>query len=189
MTREFIKNLFPDCTKEALDQIMTEHGKGVEAQKNTVATLTTERDGLRAQLDTAQGEIKSFQDMDIDGIRARATQWEEKHATDTKALQDQLEATKYAHLVEGAVGGFRFSSASAKKAFLADLTAQKLPVQEGKLLGLDEFQKQYATTDPEAFVTGGKVPTVTGATGGSNHASLSSGDALRAAFGLTTQKQ
>lgn len=79
MKREFIKELLPDITKEALDAIMTENGKDIETHKNTIAQLTTERDGLKTQLDTATDEIKSYKDMDIDGIKAKAGEWETKY--------------------------------------------------------------------------------------------------------------
>ena len=68
MKREFLTKLLPDATKEVIDQIMNENGKDIEAQKNTISTLTTERDGLKTQLDTARSEIQSYKDMDIDGI-------------------------------------------------------------------------------------------------------------------------
>ena len=34
MKREFITNLLPDIDKAVLDQIMAEHGKDIEGQKN-----------------------------------------------------------------------------------------------------------------------------------------------------------
>ena len=53
MKREFIKELLPEITKEALDAIMAENGKDIETHKNTIATLTTERDTLKSQLEAA----------------------------------------------------------------------------------------------------------------------------------------
>jgi len=160
MKREFITSLLPDISKEVLDQIMAEHGKGVEAQKNTITQLTTERDGLKTQLDTATSEIKSYKDLDIDGIKSKASEWETKYTTDTQTLKDQLDATNYGFAVKEAVSGYKFTSESAKKAFIGDLTAKKLPLQEGKLLGLDDFHKTYAESDPGAFIdaNGGKQP-------------------------------
>lgn len=132
MKREFLTKLLPDALKEVIDQIMNENGKDIEAQKNTISTLTTERDGLKTQLDTAQAEIRSYKDMDIDGIKAKASEWEEKYKADTQKLRDDLAAAEYGHTVKDAVASLKFSSESAKKAFVADLTAKKLPVQEGK---------------------------------------------------------
>ena len=47
--------------------------------------------------------------------------------------------------------GLKFSSESAKRAFMADLEAQKLPIQDGKVLGFDDFAKSYRERDPGAL--------------------------------------
>lgn len=126
--------------------------------KDKFDAMQTERDGLRTQLRTANTTIQSYKDMDIDGIRRAVTDWETKYNTDTQALKQQLEAQSYAHTVEGAVSGMKFSSEAAKKAFVADLTAKKLPAQDGKLLGLDDYVKVYKEADPGAFVSDQPAP-------------------------------
>lgn len=116
MKREFLTKLLPDAPKEVIDQIMNENGKDIEAQKNAISTLTTERDGLKTQLNTAKSEIQSYKDMDIDGIKAKASEWEEKYKADTQKLKDDLTAAEYGHTVKDAVASLKFSSESAKKA-------------------------------------------------------------------------
>lgn len=188
MKREFLEGLDlgngVKLSKETVDAIMAENGKDIEAQKNTVTQLTTERDGLKTQLETAKTTIKSYEDMDVEKIKQSAKDWEEKHKTDTKALQDQLDAANYGFSVKEATAGLKFTSESAKKAFIADLTAKKLPVQEGKLLGMEDFIKTYQTSDPGAFVpeNDDKTPTFTKGTGGGTQ--IAADAALRAAFGL-----
>lgn len=117
MKREFIKNLLPDISDEVLDKIMTEAGKDVESHKQTISTLTTERDGLKDQLEEANKSIQSYKDMDIDGIKAKASEWETKYKTDTKALEDKLTAQSYGYAVEKAAADINFSSNGAKKHF------------------------------------------------------------------------
>ncbi len=185
MKREFITGLLPDIDKAVLDQIMDEHGKGIVAKNNTIAALTTERDGLQTQLNTANDTIKSYKDMDIDGIKTAAKEWEAKYNTDTQTLKDQLADAHYGFAVNGAVSALKFSSGSAKKAFVADLNAKKLPLQDGKLLGMEDFVKSYQTSDPDAFLpeNDDKTPVATkGGTGGGN--AIADDAALRAAFSL-----
>ena len=140
MKRDFLKNLDlgngAHLSDDLVEQIMAEAGKTKTEMQNAITSLTTERDGLKTQLSDANATIQSYKDMDIDGIKQSAADWETKYNTDTQALKDQLESTKYGYAVENAVGSLKFTSESAKKAFLADLTAKKLPIQEGKLLGL-----------------------------------------------------
>lgn len=145
MKRDFLKNLDigngAHLSDDLVEQIMAEAGKAKTEMQNTITSLTTERDGLQSQLSDANATIQSYKDTDIDGIKQSAADWETKYNTDTQALKDQLESTKYGYAVENAVGSLKFTSESAKKAFLADLTAKKLPIQEGKLLGLEDYAK------------------------------------------------
>lgn len=196
MKREFLEGLDlglgedVKLSKNAIDAIMEENGRDIEAKNNTITALTTERDGLKTQLGDANATIQSYKDMDIDGIKAKAGEWETKYNTDTQALKDQLAAAEYGFAVKEAVAGLKFSSESAKKAFVADLTAKKLPLQEGKLLGLEDFAKTYKESDPDAFLpeNDDKTPVVTRG-GGGGGTTLGADAALRAAFGLTNTKK
>ena len=194
MKREFLEGLDigegVKLPKAAVDAIMAENGKDIEAKNNTITALTTERDGLKGQLQTANDEIKSYKDMDIDGIKAKAGEWETKYNTDTKALQDQLDAANYGFAVKEATRSLKFSSKAAREAFTSALTAKKLPLQEGKLLGMEDFVKTYQTDDPDAFMAedDDHTPFATrGGGGGGNN--LGAGAALRAAFGLPDNKK
>lgn len=188
MKRDYLKNLDigggAHLSDELIEQIMAEDGKAKSELQNTINTLTAERDGLKTQLSDANTAIQSYKDMDIDGIKKAAADWETKYNTDTQALKDQLESTKYGYAVENAVGSLKFTSESAKKAFLADLTAKKLPIQEGKLLGLEDFTKDYKEADPGAFVPDNPTPTFTTGSGQKTQTGTASDSALRAAFGL-----
>lgn len=193
MKRDFLEGLDlgegVKLPKTAIDAIMAENGRDIEAKNNTITTLTTERDGLKTQLTTANDAIKSYKDMDVEGIKTKATEWETKYNTDTQALKDQLDATNYGFSIKEAVAGITFTSESAKKTFIADLTAKKLPLQEGKLLGLEDFKKEYQTSDPGAFAPEGddKTPVATRGGGGAGPA-LGADAAMRAAMGLPEKK-
>ena len=167
MKREFLQNLDlgdgARLSAAAIDSIMAEHGRSYQ-------TLQTERDGYKSQLETAQKTIKSYEDMDIDGIKNAAKNWEEKYAADTKALQDQLAGVKYGHAVDKIVDGLKFSSTAAKKAYRAELVEKGLQQQEdGSLLGYKDWHEAYVKNDPSAFVADNPAPSYSvggGGTGG-----------------------
>lgn len=190
MKREFLEALEVEggkLPKEVIDQIMAENGRDIEGHKNSIAQLETERDGLREQLEAANVQIKSYKDMDIDGIKQAAADWESRYNADTQALQQQLDDANYGFAVKEAVGGLQFTSESAKKAFVAELTAKKLPLQEGKLLGLEDFTKGYQKNDPMAFASedpDSQPVFVKGGTGGGVGITGRMDAALRAAMGL-----
>ena len=72
MKRDFLKNLDlgngAHLSDDLVEQIMAEDGKAKTDMQNTIATLTTERDGLKTQLSDANAAIQSYKDMDIEGI-------------------------------------------------------------------------------------------------------------------------
>lgn len=189
MKRSFLEQLELEggakLAKADIEAIMAEYGKSRSAGENTIAQLTAERDSLREQLESANNEIQSYKDMDIEGIKAAATNWEQKYNRDTEELRQQLDDANYSFAVKEAVGGLKFSSESAKKAFVAELTDKKLPLQEGKLLGMDDYISAYKESDPKAFAEESeKMPQiVAGGTGGGPIAS-SRESMLRAAMGL-----
>lgn len=193
MKRSFLEQLElvsgGNLAKEDIEAIMAEHGKSKTAGENTIAQLTAERDGLQKQLDSANEEIQSYKDMDIEGIKAAAKDWEKKYNTDTAALRQELEGVNYGFAVKEATGGLKFTSESAKKAFLADLTAKQLPLQEGKLLGLEDFVSAYREVDPNAFAEEGeKIPQIVAGGTGGGQVSSARDNLLRSAMGLITKE-
>lgn len=185
---EWLKEILGDGYSEDVDkQVSAEIGKRF-VSKNDFDTKNTELKGIKSQLDDANKTIQSYKDMDIEGVKKAASDWETKYNTDTQKLKDDLEAVKYGHAVEKAVSGLSFTSESAKKAFVSDLTAKQLKLEDGKLLGLEDFTKTYREADPGAFTPedDGRTPVITrGGTGGNP---MGGNDALRAAFGLSDKK-
>lgn len=175
-------------TDEQANEIFALNGKDIEKHKGTAERTAQELEGLKGQLTEANKAVEAFKGLDVEGIKSKAAEWEQKYNADTKALHDQLAAKDYAQSVSALVSGVMFSSESAKKAFLSDLTAAQLPVKDGALLGFDDFQKKYAETDPKAFVTQteGSEPVFTKQ---STTQQAAAPDAvLRAAMGLTTKE-
>lgn len=187
MERKFLEGL--GLEKAAVDTILNQYSADIGRHKKTAEAAQTERDALKEQLGEADRTIKGFEKLDVDGIKTKAAEWETKYLTDTQALKDQLAAKEYEYSVNGAVAGLKFTSESARKAFVADLTGKKLPVQEGKLLGLEDFVKTYKESDPRAFAKddGEPAPHVVSKTSGGNTGGA--GAVLRAAFGLPTSEK
>lgn len=192
---EFLKSIFGDkaLTFEQFSTAVTADksikignlASGEYVAKGKLDAADQKATGLQKQLDDANAAIAQFKNVDVEGLKGKASEWENKYNTDTAALKQQLADTEYNQTVKSAVTDMKFTSASAKKAFIADLTAKKLQVTDGKLLGLDDFTKSYKESDPSAFSSedDGKNPmfakNTTTQSGG-----VSPDAALRAAFGL-----
>lgn len=99
MKREFLEGL--GLEKEVIDKIMEENGKDINAEKAKTTAKDDEIKTLKEQVDTANKEIKSYKDMDIDEIKQSVETWKttakehekayEKLKNDT-ALKDAVRA-------------------------------------------------------------------------------------------------
>ena len=136
---------------EQVQRVFAMNGEEMNGLKASVATLTAERDTARTSLADANKKLEGY-DPD----------WKQKAADAQKAADDKVKALQADHAAETAAAGLKFSSASAKKAFLADLKAKGLALQDdGKLLGFDDFVKEYKGADPDAFAPDKLAPTIT----------------------------
>lgn len=160
---------------DQVQKVFAMNGTEMNDLKQQVATLTTERDTARTNLGEANKKLEGYDPE----WRSKA----EKAENDAKA---QVAELQHDFAAQNAVSGVKFSSESAKKAFLSDLKAKNLPVQEGKLLGFDDYLANYKKTDPGAFAPDGGLPRMAAGTSGqpaTQTAHEQANAALRAAFG------
>ncbi len=151
MKREDVKGIVPNITEEQLQQIMDLHSSDIGSHKQSIDTLKAERDAARTQLADANKKLEGY-DPD----------WKQKAADAEQKAAAQVSALKADYAAENAAAGLKFSSASAKKAFLAELKGKGLALQDdGKLLGFEDFVKEYKTSDPDAFAPDKPAPTIT----------------------------
>ena len=139
-----LESIFPEITEEQTAAI----SKLFDKQASEYAE---EVDNLREQLTAANNQIKEFQSMNIDEIKASAAAWQEKYAASEKAWQEKLAGLKYEAAAKDAIADIKFSSNSAKRAFLSDLQAKNLTLENDKLIGFSDFLNSCKESDPDAF--------------------------------------
>lgn len=181
MAYEYLKNLFgtnddgtpKSITADELEKLITDSGlqivdlaAGSHVAKSDLDAKLLELSGVQDQLKAANDTIKSYKDMDIDGIKQSAADWEKKYKDDTAALQEKLADQARDFATERYLDGFSFSSNAARKQAKADFMAQELKRDEaGRFIGADEFMKRYKESDPGAFAAD-PTPTPAPAPGG-----------------------
>lgn len=148
-------------TEEQINFIMAENGKDVNAVRAKLTTAETERDTYKQQAEDAQKEIQGYKDMDIEGIKQAASNWETKYNTDLQALQTKLDGQAYDFALKEYVNGYQFTSELVKQAVVSQLKEQQFKLNDGKFLGADDFMKSLKEANPTAFAEGGKAPTIT----------------------------
>lgn len=126
---------------------------GGYVSKEKLDAKITELNGVKDQLKNANAEIQSYKDMDIDGIKDSAKEWESKYNAETKALQDKLDAQAKEFAAKEYMSKFKFTSPLAEKAAMAEFMAKEFKLgEDGKFLGADDFMESMKASNPGAFV-------------------------------------
>lgn len=110
----------------------------------------TELTGVRQQLTDANAAIQSYKDMDIDGIKKSASDWETKYTTDTAALNARIENLQKESAAKEFLSGKGFRSQLARKAALSGMMG--LEFKDGKFSGADDYLKKLKEEDPDSFL-------------------------------------
>ena len=150
MKREDVKGIVPNITEEQLQQIMDLHSSDIGSHKQSIDTLKAERDAARTQLADANKKLEGYD-----------PEWKTKADQARQQAEQQVAEMKAGYAATSAASSLKFTSDSAKKAFLADLNAKKLPLQDdGTLLGFDDYVASYKKSDPGAFAKEQGYPAV-----------------------------
>lgn len=180
-----------DDQKTAINAAVKENYKTIVDYEKQTAKYST----LEGQYNTAKDALSKFDGVDVDALRKQVQDAQDaltKAENDAKA---QLAARDYADAVKAQVDSLSFSSNAARKSFIADLTAKNLPLENGKLLGFDDYVAAYKESDAGAIVdpkAAGKAAKFTDPMNG-GHSFQSPKDSemeakMRAAMGLKTKE-
>ena len=123
MKREDVSKIIPGITSDQLDSIMNLHGADITAKVNEITTLKAEKTTLTEQLSTANSKLEGYDPE----WKAKA----EQAKTDAAA---QVAALEKGYALERKASGLKFSSESARKAFLTDAKAQNFAMKDGEIM-------------------------------------------------------
>ena len=154
MERKFLESIKigeETLSKEIIDSIMAEHGKAFKVKDETIQNLQTEKDGLSTQLQELNNQVKKLSEVDTNELQNTIKTLNEKYENDTKELNNKLQKQTYDFKIKEITDKIKFSSESAKKAFIYDLKEKELKLEDNKILGFDDFVNSYKKTDPNAF--------------------------------------
>lgn len=161
--------------KEQADKIFALAGRDIEQYKQTISKLKLEMEGYKDQLSQANKRLEGYD-----------PEWKEKSEKANADALAKIADLEYTYAAMQATNPLKFSSESAKKAFVAELKTKKFPMENGKILGFEDFLSGYKESDPNAFAKDGPTLQIGGPAQGSiNTESIKdkANAALRAAFG------
>ena len=138
-------------TQEQIDFVMAENGKDLNALKSQNATLTTERDGLKDQLRTAQETLKGFEGIDVDKIKKDLADYRQKAENAEKEYNAKIAERDFEDALKAEIEQIKFTSESAKRDVISQIRNAKLNVSDGKILGFGDLIAQIKAKDADAF--------------------------------------
>lgn len=151
---EILKSLGIDVPAEKeseLNKAISENYKTVAEVEKKISKLESERDRETERANNAEETLKGFEGKDFDAISKERDEWKAK-AEQAKADYEAKETARaYSEAVENACKELKFSSNSARKAFVADLEKENLKIKDGSLLGFKDFVEAYKKSDESAF--------------------------------------
>ena len=171
MKREDVTKIIPGITPEQLDSIMNLHGSDVTAKVNEIATLKAEKTQLQTQLTEANSKLEGYD-----------PEWKAKSEQAKTDAEKQVAALQKGYALEAKAAGLKFSSESAKKAFLTDAKAQDFAMKDGEVLGFDDYVKKFKESDPGAILPEGGLPIFSASAPGTPSQPANTHEAANAAF-------
>lgn len=162
-----LRELLGDELFSQVDAKIQEHNSGIEdkvqqvrfvdlseggyVSKERYQELNTKIGALETQLKDANSTIKSYKDMDIEGIKKSAADWEEKYNTETQKLNKQIEDDRKKFAAERFMDSQKIKSPLSRKAILQDFLAKGLEFKDGSFVGADEYMKTVKEKYPDEF--------------------------------------
>lgn len=133
-------------------------GKLTDAEnKYTQAQHQYETDIKKRDSDLAdlQGKLKNSESSveTLATLRTQLADLQKNYDTEKTEYQKKLAEQEYNFLVKEATNSLKFSSNSAKKQFIQDVTENRLTVKDGSLMGFSDFVEKYKEADAGAFLS------------------------------------
>lgn len=157
--KEFLNSI--GITDEAaVKQITETYAADIKAEQDASATIKT-------QLDEANKTIKSYKDMDVDGIRKSAEDWQQKY----EKLEAQQKEKEYSDKLDKFIKEQGMKNSVYAEYLKGKIAEQKLQFDDkGILTGGDAVVKALRESCPDAFIanpngygaaapTSGRTPT------------------------------
>lgn len=158
----------PEDKKEAFDKAVNENYKTIkefEGTQRKLADAEKDRDTYKTKYDDdikkrdedlatlkKQLEDAGADKTTIETLTKNLSDLQNTYDNDKTNWQKQLDDTRYEYAVKEKVEGLKFSSNSAKKAFMSELKEKPLQMRDGVLTGFDDFVNAYRESDADAFV-------------------------------------
>lgn len=118
----------------------------IDSLNETIGSRDTDLAALQEQLKTAGTDSEKLNE-----VTTKLTDLQTRYDKETKAYQKQLQEQAYDFAVKEFANSKKFSSNAAKRDFISSMKAKGLKLEDGKILGAEDFVTLYSAENSDAF--------------------------------------
>ncbi|MBS5138886.1 MAG: phage scaffolding protein [Clostridium sp.] len=170
----------PEEKKQGLETEFSESYREAQEFKE----LNTELEGIKGRLSQANEQIAGFKELDIEGVKQKAAEWEQKYNQAAENSAREIEQLKFDFALDRELTKAQARNPKAVKALL---DRDALKYDKGKIIGLEEQLETLKKNEDSAFLFGSAAPTVQFTTQSQSFQQMNDNDA-RAVMGLAPVK-
>ena len=135
-----------DADLKTKDNQLESVNSQIENLNQTVATRDEDLKNLQQQLaDAGQDATKLAE------LNTQFNALQEQYNNDVKSYQDKMAKQQYEFAVKEFASTKQFSSNAARRDFVNSMIAKNLQMEDGKILGREDFVEKYAEENADAF--------------------------------------
>lgn len=134
-------------SKTKYDDDILAKDEQIKTLNSTLTTRDTDLSNIQKQLESAGNEKEK-----LSAVSAELSTLQEKYETETKQYQQQLTKQAYEFAVKEFANGKKFTSNAAKRDFINSLTKAELKMDNGAIMGAEDFVTKYTADNADAFV-------------------------------------
>lgn len=132
-------------SKQKFDDEISQKDARITELTGTISTRDTDLAALQQTLKDA-GDVEALKQASKD-----LTELQKKYEKETKAYQAQLSKQAYEFAVKDFANSKKFTSNAAKRDFIQSMLAKNLSLEEGRIIGAEDFVQMYSKDNEDAF--------------------------------------
>lgn len=144
--KQFNVEVTPEMEKAFSGDFLSE----LEVNKK-LSKAENDRDLWKQRAETAEETLKGFEGKDFDTITRERDEWKKKAEDAEKDYTAKMAEHEKQELLKEAFADIEFTSESAKKAIIAQIS-ENVSVKNGKLIGFNDLLEDAKKNDASAFV-------------------------------------
>ena len=144
--KQFNVEVTPEMEKAFSGDFLSE----LEVNKK-LSKAENDRDSWKQRAETAEETLKGFEGKDLNAMQKEIDDWKEKATKAESEYNTKMAEHEKQELLKEAFADIEFTSESAKKAIMAQIS-ENVSVKNGKLIGFNDLLEDAKKNDASAFV-------------------------------------